>query len=171
MVDVEIYMNNIIKFFRENPTDLLNLVPKDKEEYFYTKIKEVAIENYKKGVLHGKRTVFYVPENLRDTTNRVSQMSNYKDGVRDGGFIEYFDNGVLKHSSNYEKGKCVGDALSYHPNGKLMIKDTFLNGAKEGWCYAFNEEGVESGKSYFHSGKRLSEEELQKFLKKKTQKK
>ena len=129
------------------------------------------IENYKKGVLHGKRTVFYVPENLRDTTNRVSQMSNYKDGVRDGEFIEYFDNGVLKHSSNYEKGKCVGDALSYHPNGKLMIKDTFLNGAKEGWCYAFNEEGVESGKSYFHSGKRLSEEELQKFLKKKTQKK
>jgi hypothetical protein len=49
MVDVEIYMNNIIKFFRENPTDLLNLVPKDKEEYFYTKIKKVAIENYEKG--------------------------------------------------------------------------------------------------------------------------
>ena len=48
-VDVEIYMNNIIKFFRENPTDLLNLVPKDKEEFFYIKIKEVAIENYKKG--------------------------------------------------------------------------------------------------------------------------
>ena len=49
-VDVEIYMNNIIKFFRENPTDLLNLVPKDKEEFFYIKIKEVAIENYKKAL-------------------------------------------------------------------------------------------------------------------------
>jgi hypothetical protein len=48
-VDVEIYMNNIIKFFRENPVDLMNLVPKEKEEYFYTKIKEVAIENYEKG--------------------------------------------------------------------------------------------------------------------------
>jgi hypothetical protein len=42
-------MNNIIKFFRENPVDLMNLVPKEKEEYFYTKIKEVAIENYEKG--------------------------------------------------------------------------------------------------------------------------
>lgn len=42
-------MNNVIKFFRENPTDLTNLVPKEKEEYFYTKIKEVAIENYEKG--------------------------------------------------------------------------------------------------------------------------
>ena len=42
-------MNNIIKFFRENPVDLMNLVPKEKEEYFYTKIKEVATENYEKG--------------------------------------------------------------------------------------------------------------------------
>jgi hypothetical protein len=28
-VDIEIYMSNIIKFFRENPKDLLNLIPKE----------------------------------------------------------------------------------------------------------------------------------------------
>ena len=44
-VDVEIYMNNIIKFFRENPKDLLNLVGKEKEEEFYQEIKKVAILN------------------------------------------------------------------------------------------------------------------------------
>ena len=48
-VDVEIYMNNIIKFFRDNPKDLLNLVPKDKENEFYQKMKERAFENYEKG--------------------------------------------------------------------------------------------------------------------------
>jgi hypothetical protein len=48
-VDIEIYMNNVIKFFRENPNDLLNLVSKDKEEFFYIKIKEAAIKNYEKG--------------------------------------------------------------------------------------------------------------------------
>lgn len=48
-VDVEIYMNNVIKFFRENPNDLLNLVAKEKEEFFYKKIREVATENYEKG--------------------------------------------------------------------------------------------------------------------------
>ena len=48
-LDVEIYMNNVIKFFRENPNDLLNLVSKEKEEFFYIKIKEVAIKNYEKG--------------------------------------------------------------------------------------------------------------------------
>jgi hypothetical protein len=48
-VDVEIYMNNIVKFFKSNPKDLLNLVPKEKEEEFYDKIREVAIENSDNG--------------------------------------------------------------------------------------------------------------------------
>jgi hypothetical protein len=48
-VDVEIYMNNIVKFFKSNPKDLLNLVPKEKEEDFYNRIREVAIENSDKG--------------------------------------------------------------------------------------------------------------------------
>jgi hypothetical protein len=42
-------MNNIIKFFKENPNDLLNLVPKTKEEEFYSKLREVANQNYEKG--------------------------------------------------------------------------------------------------------------------------
>jgi len=48
-VDVEIYMNNIVKFFKENPKDLLNLVPKSKEEEFYVKIRETALLNSEKG--------------------------------------------------------------------------------------------------------------------------
>ena len=48
-VDVEIYMNNIIKFFKENPSDLLNLVPKDKEQDFFVKIREESLSNYEKG--------------------------------------------------------------------------------------------------------------------------
>jgi len=48
-VDVEIYMNNIVKFFKSNPNDLLNLIPKDKEDEFYQKIREVASKNAEKG--------------------------------------------------------------------------------------------------------------------------
>ena len=47
-VEVDIYMNNIVKFFKENPKDLLNLVPKDKEDEFYDKIRKVAYSNYDK---------------------------------------------------------------------------------------------------------------------------
>jgi len=48
-VDVDIYMNNLVKFFKSNPKDLLNLVPTEREEDFYNKIREVAIENSNKG--------------------------------------------------------------------------------------------------------------------------
>lgn len=49
-IDVEIYMNNIIKFFKQNPKDLLNLISQDKENEFYRLIKETANTNYEKGV-------------------------------------------------------------------------------------------------------------------------
>jgi hypothetical protein len=48
-VDIEIYMSNIIKFFRENPKDLLNLIPKEMEDNFYVKIRETASSNYDEG--------------------------------------------------------------------------------------------------------------------------
>lgn len=48
-VDVEIYMSNIIKFFKQNQNELLSLVPKNKEEEFYSKIREVANINHEKG--------------------------------------------------------------------------------------------------------------------------
>jgi excinuclease UvrABC helicase subunit UvrB len=48
-VDVEIYLSGIIKFFKDNPKDLLSLVPKNKEEKFYSMIRELSLENYGKG--------------------------------------------------------------------------------------------------------------------------
>ncbi len=42
-------MNNIIKFFKENRKDLLNLITEDKEEQFYSKIREIAIKNFENG--------------------------------------------------------------------------------------------------------------------------
>lgn len=48
-LDVDIYMNNILKFFKDNPKELYNLVPKQKENEFFEKIREVALSNEKKG--------------------------------------------------------------------------------------------------------------------------
>ena len=48
-VDVEVYISGLVKFFKENPKDLLSLVPKDKDRDFYRMLKEFSFENYKKG--------------------------------------------------------------------------------------------------------------------------
>lgn len=48
-VDVEIYMNNFIKFFRENPEDLFTLIPRGKEDEFYKMIREKSLKNIETG--------------------------------------------------------------------------------------------------------------------------
>jgi excinuclease UvrABC helicase subunit UvrB len=48
-VDVEVYLSGIFKFFKENPKDLLSLVPKEKENEFYSLIRKYSFENYEKG--------------------------------------------------------------------------------------------------------------------------
>ena len=49
-VEVEIYMTNLTKFFRNNPKDLLSLIPQDKEEIFFKKVREAATNNVEKGL-------------------------------------------------------------------------------------------------------------------------
>ena len=48
-VDVEIYLSQLLKFFKENPDDLLSLIPKGKEEDFFEKLREVVNFNHEKG--------------------------------------------------------------------------------------------------------------------------
>lgn len=48
-VDVEIYMNNLLKFFNENPKDLASLIPYDKKDEFFEKVKKTVSQNVEKG--------------------------------------------------------------------------------------------------------------------------
>ena len=48
-LEVELYMSNVIKFFNENPKDLMNFVTQNKKDEFFQKIKEKALENVEKG--------------------------------------------------------------------------------------------------------------------------
>lgn len=48
-LEVEIYMNNVQKFFKENPDELRKLVPETKIEQFFKKIRELATLNSEKG--------------------------------------------------------------------------------------------------------------------------
>ena len=48
-VDIEVYLSGIIKFFKDNPKDLLSLVPKDKENDFYSMLRKFSCDNHDKG--------------------------------------------------------------------------------------------------------------------------
>lgn len=44
-LDVDIYMNNIIKFFDNNPNDLKTLIGDLDKKLFYDKVREQAVKN------------------------------------------------------------------------------------------------------------------------------
>ena len=39
----------MVKFFKDNPKDLLSLVPKDKENEFYSMLRKYSCDNFDKG--------------------------------------------------------------------------------------------------------------------------
>ena len=48
-VDIDIYINQLVKFFESNPNDLMDLIGELDKDEFYTLLKEQATLNYDKG--------------------------------------------------------------------------------------------------------------------------
>ena len=55
---------------------------------------------------------------------------SFKDGKRDGSWVEYNDNGQLSGKGTYKDDKKDGPWVGYHKNGQLLSKGTFKNGVK-----------------------------------------
>jgi len=48
-VDIDIYISQVIGFFNKNPEELRLLIGDLDKDYFFTKIKEAAQDNYENG--------------------------------------------------------------------------------------------------------------------------
>jgi hypothetical protein len=77
-IDVEIYMSNIIKFFKENPQELLNLVPESKKNEFFDKVRESAINNSDKGdeVSLTRQQLIDICVEINDKPKEIAKKSN-----------------------------------------------------------------------------------------------
>ena len=85
-VDVEVYISGIVKFFKKNPKELLNLVPKDKEEEFYGMLKKSSFDNYKKGedyVLTRKQIIDICVELNEDILDKIPKNNNLIESLTD----------------------------------------------------------------------------------------
>ena len=72
-VDVEIYMSEFVRFFKENPDDLINLIGKAKQEDFFNGVRQLAEKNWEEGndiQLTQKQMIALIVE-LNDKTEEV----------------------------------------------------------------------------------------------------
>lgn len=122
-------------------------------------------ETYVNDVLHGKRIVYIVPEDPSDFSQRISIVSFYVNGLLEGDYLEYFDNGGLYVKGKYLKNRKEGLWEIYHLNGKIRSRENYTLGSRNGWCFAFDEQGKEVAKAYFSFGERLEGKRLEEHLK------
>lgn len=124
-----------------------------------------SIETFKNDILNGKKTVYYLPEDLNDKNQRVASVSNYINGKLEGERIEYFESGTIKSKGVFKDNKKNGVWVTNHPNGNVMNTERYQEGILHGWCTVKNETGVETGKTYFYHGERLEGKKLEEKMK------
>jgi antitoxin component YwqK of YwqJK toxin-antitoxin module len=74
---------------------------------------------------------------------------SFKNGKRDGSWLDYWENGQLQSKTNHKNGKLEGSWVSYHLNGQLRDKGQYKNGLKEGsWVSYFGNGQLRSKGNY-----------------------
>lgn len=85
---------------------------------------------------NGKRIVYF------EGTEKVSQSIEYKNGKKNGWWLEFYENGNPKVKSRYVNDTLQDSSLYYYKNGKFSDIQVFKNGQKEGCWRKFNENGM-----------------------------
>lgn len=122
-------------------------------------------ETFANDTLNGKKTIYYLPEDLSDKSQRIMSVSNYVKGKLNGEKIEYFESGLIMTKGEYLNNVKNGVWEVNHPNGKTMNLERYKNGVLHGWCIVKDENGVETGKSYFYYGEKLEGKKLEMKMK------
>jgi len=97
------------------------------------------IVHYKKGVLNGKRQVYY-PNGKQN--NEVS----YVDGKQQGIWLAYYKNGKIKEQGSYENNQKEGPWKSYYEDGSLKSEGQYVFDNK-----------IDTWKTYYYDGMKEKE--------------
>lgn len=123
-------------------------------------------ESYKNGVLHGIKTIYYVPQERGVPTTQVAKTITYKNGLLDGPMKAYFDNGVIKETGNYTNDKRNGVFKKYYPSGKIQFIYRYKMDEYHGWQQTFDGKGMVIGSKYYINGRELKGKELENYKEK-----
>jgi antitoxin component YwqK of YwqJK toxin-antitoxin module len=108
--------------------------------------KLVLEENYKTGVKQGPVIVFY------PSTGRPSELTDYKNGRKNGRWIKYFPDGKISTSGVYVNDTLQGPFSVYDINGKLLMQGQYEKSLQEGLWITYDSLGNIRKKQYFQGG-------------------
>ncbi len=153
---------------QENAVELVRLeVAKD----YYPNGQVMTMQTFRNGIAQGVRREYnevgeILSGSLFKNGNKVADGITRNDGVRDGLWKDYFENGELKAEGSYDngvkvgewkyyypngkpeqtgkfnsKGKFIGQWVWYYPSGNILREEHFVNGLADGLMTEFDDEG------------------------------
>ncbi len=138
---------------------------KDSVWWYLNENKEViSKEFYDNGLLSGDAFTYYPSSELIENKLLIMEVQHYANGLKDGAFKQYFENGKIKTIGNYKEGKLDGKAQYFTQTGSLNTQGTFKDGLKTGYWLMYSDSATPDKKVYFLEGKVLEGKELEKHL-------
>ena len=100
----------------------------------------------------------------------VAEETIWKDGLKEGPWIQYFRNGQIKSNAIYISDKMEGAFIAFYPDGKPEIEGAYRNGLPDGEWKRYDEKGKLTSTIRYENGKIANYDELeaaqQEFFKK-----
>ena len=93
----------------------------------------MTVENYKNGKLHGLQKVFY-------KDGKIASETHYVDGIKEGIFKQYAENGVVLEEIPYKNNQFHGWVIYRDSNGNFIAQGRYEKGLKKG-IWKFYEDG------------------------------
>lgn len=92
-------------------------------------------KNDKEGKPDGEWKYYY-------KSNKLASVGKFNHGLKNGEWIDYFDNGNVRYKKNYKNGIIDGNATSYFESGKLECEHYFCNGKScKTWYHYYENNG------------------------------
>ena len=115
------------------------------EAEFFQKNQLIMKTNFSNNVQDGE-TIVYLNGNK-------STIMHYKNGMLDGSFLSYDEQGHLVREVSYEDGKMQGDCNVYYPDGALMEHSVYKDNLLDGEMQRYYQSGIVREISTFENGK------------------
>ncbi|MDB5256929.1 MAG: phophatidylinositol-4-phosphate 5-kinase [Chitinophagaceae bacterium] len=82
----------------------------------------------------------------------LKKVAEYKDGVLNGPYLEYYSNGNVKTDAHYVKGELEGVRKHFFENGKMKAEETYKGGKRNGLYKYYYKNGNVETERYFQNG-------------------
>jgi antitoxin component YwqK of YwqJK toxin-antitoxin module len=112
----------------------------------YEKGEIKSEENYKDGMLDGKKTAWY-------QNGEIKSEENYKDGKKEGKYSTWYENSQINIETTYEDDKKNGKYTEWYKNGQIKAEKSYKDGKKEGKYSTWYENGQIKSEENYTNGK------------------